>query len=128
MSDEQTTIPGEVDRIRDIIFGSQMRDYQQQFETARLDLERLQEQIDQVNERLVEQDAEQGKKLQALRRETRQAADSLRDELRQTNGQLANDKVDRVALGELFVQLGQHLTGGGTLTELLEGLVEAEQD
>jgi hypothetical protein len=128
MSDEQTTIPGEVERIRDIIFGSQMRDYQQRFETVRRDLERLQEQIDLVNERLVGHDAEHGKKVQALRRETRQAADSLRDELRQTASQLANDKVDRAALGELFVQLGTHLTGGGSLKELLEGLVETEQD
>ena len=112
----------EVDRIRDIIFGSQMRDYEQRFEIFQRDLDRLQQELDRLTEQLTDQDSDQGKKLQALRKEMRQADDGLRDELRQTAQKLTTDKVDRVALGELFVELGSHLKTGGSLTDLLKSL------
>ena len=69
----------EVERIRDIIFGTQMRDYDQQFQTMQRDLERLEQEIDRLNEQLVDQDDAHGKKLQSLRREMRKADDSLRE-------------------------------------------------
>jgi DNA repair ATPase RecN len=116
----------EVERIRDIIFGPQMRDYDQRFQTVLRDLDRLQEEIDQLTEQLSEQDRDKTKKLQTLRRDMRKADDDLRAELRQTAQALTNDKVDRLALGELFIQVGTHLKGGGSLNELLKGLVATE--
>jgi predicted nucleic acid-binding Zn-ribbon protein len=124
MTDEQANAMSqveaaqEVDRIRDIIFGPQMRDYEQRFQTIQRDLDRLQQEID----RLTEEDSSQGKKLQNLRREMRQADEDLRDELRQTAQNLMTDKVDRVALGELFIELGTHLKTGGSLADVLESL------
>lgn len=118
----------EVDRIRDIIFGSQMRDYDQTFEAVRRDLERLQGEIDRLTEQLAEQDNQQSKKLQTLRREMRQADDGLRDELRQTAQQLATDKVDRAVLGEWFIELGTQLKTGGSLADLLKGLEGKEAE
>jgi chromosome segregation ATPase len=118
----------EVDRIRDIIFGPQMRNYEQQFQAVERDLERLQQEIDRLTEQLADQDSSQTKKLQNLRREMRQADDGLRDELRQTAQKLTNDKVDRVALGELFIELGTHLKTGGSLADVLKGLGEKAQD
>ena len=112
----------EVDRIRDIIFGPQMRDYEQRFQIIQRDLDRLQQEIDRLGEQLTEQDSSQGKKLQNLRREMRQADEDLRDELRQTAQNLMTDKVDRVALGELFIELGTHLKTGGSLADVLESL------
>lgn len=134
MADEQadTTSPvesaQEVDRIRDIIFGPQMRGYEQQFEAVQRDLERLQQEIDRLAERLADQDSSQTKKLQDLRREMRRADDDLRDELRQTAQRLTTEKVDRVALGELFVEFGTHLKTGGSLADVLKGLGEKAQD
>ena len=134
MSDEQANAmpqaesAQEVDRIRDIIFGSQMRDYSQQFQAVQRDLERLQQEVDRLTEQLAEQDRGQGKKLQNLRREMRRADDGLRDELRQTAQKLTSDKVDRVALGELFIELGTHLKTGASLADLLKDLGEKEQD
>jgi len=128
MSDEQVQAtspmeaPQEVDRIRDIIFGPQMRSYEQQFQNVQRDLERLQQELDRLTEKLADQNSDQGKKLQALRRELRQADDDLRDELRQTAQKLSIDKVDRMALGELFIELGTHLKTGGSLADLLKGL------
>jgi hypothetical protein len=132
MSDEQVHATPrmdpsqEVDRIRDIIFGSQMRDYEQRFQNAQRDLDRLQQEIDRLTEQLTDQDNNQGKKLQALRREMRQADDDLRDELRQTANTLTNDKVDRVVLGDLFTELGAHLKSGGSLADLLMNVTQAE--
>jgi predicted nucleic acid-binding Zn-ribbon protein len=133
MTDEQAQTASqvesvqEVDRIRDIIFGTQMRDYEQRFQTARRDLERLGQEIDRLTERLADQDTSQTKKLQDLRQEVRRADDDLRDELRQTTQALAAEKVDRVALGELFIELGTHLKTGGSLADLLKGLGEKRQ-
>jgi len=133
MADEQTEITSqtesvqEVDRIRDIIFGPQMRDYQQRFQMFQRDLERLQQEIDRLTEQLADQDSSQSKKLQDLRREMRKADNGLRDELRETAQRLTVEKVDRVALGDLFIELGTHLKTGGSLTELLKSLEEQEQ-
>ena len=100
MSDEQLQATSQdVDRIRDIIFGSQMRDYQQRFEGYQRDLARLQQEIAQLSEQLAEQDSTQTKKVQSLRREMRQADDDQRVELRETAQRLTVDKVERVDLG-----------------------------
>ena len=125
MSDEHLQASSQdVERIRDIIFGTQMRDYQQLFEALQRDVARLQQEIDQLNERLAEQDSNQGKKIQALRRDTRQADDELRSELRETAQKLATDKVERADLGRLFLEIGTHLTEGRSIDDLLQSLVE----
>jgi predicted nucleic acid-binding Zn-ribbon protein len=129
MSDEQLQATSQdVERIRDIIFGTQMRDYQQRFEAYQRDLARLQKEIEQLNEQLTEQDSAQGKKVQALRREMRQADDDLRAELRETANRLTADKVERVDLGRLFLEIGNRLTEGRSIGDLLKSLVEGEQD
>jgi predicted RNase H-like nuclease (RuvC/YqgF family) len=128
MSDEHLQASSQdVERIRDIIFGTQMRDYQQLFEALQRDVARLQQEIDQLNEQLAEQDSNQGKKIQALRRDTRQADDELRSELRETAQKLATDKVERADLGRLFLEIGTHLTEGQSVGDLLKNLIEGEQ-
>jgi hypothetical protein len=114
--------PKDVERVRDIIFGPQMRDYDQRFHTIQRDIERLRQELELLNEQMGELDREQGKRVQTLRRESRQSDDDLRTELRQTAQKLQVEKVDRMALGELFVELGNHLKTGGLLTDML-GLV-----
>lgn len=112
----------DVERIRDIIFGPQIRDYESRFQTVQRDLDRLQQEIDRLAGQLTDQGGDQNKKLQGLRQEMRQADDNIRDELRQTSQRLTDEKVDRLALGELFIELGNHLKNGGSLAELLKGL------
>ncbi len=129
MTEQATSGAGtaqEVERIRDIIFGPQMRDYEQRFQAVQRDLSRLQQELDRLANQLSEQDREQGKKLQSLRGEMRQADDDLRDELRQKAQQLMTDKVDRIALGDLFIELGTHLKAGGALADLLQVLGASE--
>jgi predicted nucleic acid-binding Zn-ribbon protein len=131
MTEEQavssTGAPQEVDRIRDIIFGSQMRDYDKRFQTVQRDLNRLQQELDRLSDQLSEQDQEQSKKLQSLRSEMRQADDDLRDELRQAVDQLTTDKTDRIVLGDMLVEMGQRLKTCGSLSDLLGQLTEGEE-
>jgi predicted nucleic acid-binding Zn-ribbon protein len=112
----------DVNRIREIIFGAQMRAYEQRFQAQQRDLERLQQQLDQLAEQGEQRDSNQTNKTHDLRNEMRQANDTLREELRAIAQALTNDKVDRVALAEMFVQLASHLKDGGSLGELLQGL------
>lgn len=129
MSDDQLQAGSQdVERIRDIIFGSQMRDYQQRFEAFQRDLARLQQHLDHLTEQVAEQDSSQGKKVQALRQEMRQADDDLRSELREAARRLTADKVEKVELGRLFLEIGTHLSEGRSIGDLLKVLVEKEQD
>lgn len=202
VDNEQATGPESVDRIRDIVFGPKMRDYEQRFDALTRDLGRLQQEIDRLDEQLAAKDAAQGRNLQTLRQELRQAdgelktalkadasrlgtqlaeqgaaqntaaqtlrqellqadtdlqaalkaeidqlsgqltdhvatqetnlqnlrqelrkADAdLRDELRRIAQRLTDDKTDRVLLGDLFIELGNHVKTGGSLADLLQGL------
>lgn len=200
---EQSALQGEsVERIRDIIFGPKMRDYEQRFDALVRDVGRLQEELDRLAEQATAKDAVQSKNLQALRQELRQAdgelrtdlkaeavrlttqmaeqhavhtaalngarqelhladdnlqaafkadieqvncaqadheaaqkttlqslrqelrkADAdIREELRQVMQRLTDEKTDRSTLGELFVELGNHIKSGGNLADLLQGL------
>jgi septal ring factor EnvC (AmiA/AmiB activator) len=128
MSDDKAQVPPgtetveEVGRIRDILFGQQMRDYQQRFDALRRDLDRQQGELDRLREQLAEQDADQGKKLGAQRQETRAAEEALRSELRETAALLSDQKADRTVLAEFFLQLGAILKNGGQTDGLLKSL------
>jgi len=118
----------EVGRIRDILFGHQMRDYQQRFDALRRDLERLQGELDRLRQQLADQDADQGKKLGSLRQEARDADEALRGELRETAAQLSDQKTDRAVLAELLIQLGADLKGGRSFDGILKSLGESSED
>ena len=80
---DTTAFQGEsVERIRDIIFGPKMRDYEQRFDALGRDLARLQADLDNLAEQLTARDANQTKNLQAARQELRQANGDLRNELK----------------------------------------------
>ena len=125
-SSEETS--QEVDRIREIIFGSQMRTYEGNFQSVQRDLERLQQEIDRLNEKLVEQEKSHADRLQANERELRKANDNLRNELRATAQKLTDEKVDRQALANLLIELGGHLKTGGSLADTFKGLLEVKED
>jgi hypothetical protein len=78
--------------------------------------------IEQVNCAIADHEAAQKTTLQSLRQELRKADADLREELRQVMQRLTDDKTDRSTLGELFVELGNHIKSGGNLADLLQGL------
>ena len=113
-----------VNRIRDIVFGPQMREYEQRFQQIKNDLERMQQEMERLSDKLIDQDAEQLKKLQALQQDMRKSDDTLRNELRESSQKLTDEKVDRVTLAELFIELGNNIKSGGSLTDLTGMLVQ----
>ena len=112
----------DVERIREIIFGSQMRDYEQRFRLLQRDLEGLQGELEALREQVSAQGKEQDKKLQALRDDTRQSDDDLRAEMREAVDRLTMAKVDRSMLGDLLIELGDRLKQDSALGSLLETL------
>jgi hypothetical protein len=84
-----------VDRIRDIIFGPKMRDYEQRFDAILRDLDRLQQELDHLGDQLTAKDAVQGKNLQALRQELRQADTEVRNELKAESGRLQGQQAEQ---------------------------------
>lgn len=117
----------EVDRIRDIIFGSQMRAYEGNFQTIQRDLDRLLQEIERLNEKLSEQEKSYTHKVQTLERETRKADDGLRTEMRETAQKLSDEKVDRQALGDLFIELGNQLKSSGSIAGALEQMLKSKE-
>jgi hypothetical protein len=113
MPDSQGAGQGEsVDRIRDIIFGPKMRDYEQRFEALVRDLGRLQGEIDHLGEQLTSKDAAQTKAVQGLRQELRQADGELRSETKGELARLASQMAEQNAaqttsLGNLRQELNQ---------------------
>lgn len=81
--------------------------------------------IEQVNCNMSDHETAQKTSLQSLRQEFRKADGDLREELRQVMQRLTDDKTDRSTLGELFVELGNHIKSGGNLADLLQGLDQA---
>ncbi len=78
--------------------------------------------VEQVNCAMADHETAQKTALQSLRQEFRKADADLREELRQVMQRLTDDKTDRSTLGELFVELGNHIKSGGNLADLLQGL------
>ncbi len=139
-----------VNRVRDLIFGQEMRNYEQKFEHLTRDVVRLQNELNQLTTQLSDQDSrlaqqirEQDERLttqlhtqekaqsqrlqevegqftrqlqasdqkhaqneQELRQELRAMEDGLRTDLRAAVQQLADQKVDRLSLGDMFIELG----------------------
>ena len=112
----------DVGRIREIIFGSQMRDYEQHFRQLERDLANLQAELEALREQTGKQDTEQTKKLQALRDDTRRSDDDLRAEMREAVDRLTMDKVDRSTLGDLLIEMGNRLKEDSALGSMLETL------
>lgn len=82
----------------------------------------LKAELEQLGSTLTDHETTQKDALQSLRQELRKADTDLRDELREVMQRLTEDKTDRSALGELFIELGHHVKGGGSLSDLLQGL------
>jgi paraquat-inducible protein B len=113
-----------INRIRDIVFGPQMRDYEQRFQQVKHDLVRVQQEVERLTEKLIDQDADHLKKMQAMHQDMRRGEENLRGELREAAQRLTDEKVDRTILGELLIELGNNLKSGRSITDMLDLLVK----
>jgi len=116
----------EIERIRELVVGPQLRQSEQKLGSVQKDIERLQREIHQLGSQLNEQNMNLGERLQQLRQDLQESVGEVRDEVRQVSAGLEQDKVDRQMLGDLFIELGNHIKEGGTISDVLHNLFEIE--
>lgn len=121
------TSPQDLERIREILFGSVIREHETRFVTLQRDLERLQKALDRTNEQLAAQDSAQNKKLLEARQDFQASNDELRAEMRAEVDRLSNEKVDREQLGNLLIEMGNQIKGTGVLSSLLGDLLPTNE-
>lgn len=121
----------EVDRIRDIIFGSQMRGYEQQFKRVAGQLEQLNRQLEELRAALDRQKQEQGTRTETLQQDVLGRHDALErtltQQIKQAEDKASKQGADLTAhLRDLAADLrkqGQELRG-----EYTSALEELEDD
>jgi len=82
----------------------------------------LKNELDGLNAQMAEHESSQKTTLQNLRQELRKANSDLREELRLLSQRLTDEKTDRAMLGDLFIELGNHVKTGGSLADMLNSL------
>lgn len=122
---------GDLQRVRDILFGSQVREIEQRMQTLEDDVkskldsarEELQKQSDELEEKLVERadslkkemDAEKEERNKALDEAvetTRKSVEELEKRFTKLTDQMEEEKADRAELSKLFRHLATELGGG----------------
>ena len=126
-SKNPATSPQDMERVREILFGGVILDYDARFATQQRDLERLQRALEKTNEQLAAQDSAQNKKLQEARQDFQTAIDDLRAETRSALDRLSAEKVDREQLGNLLIEMGNQIKGTGILSSMLDGLLQTDE-
>jgi hypothetical protein len=99
----------EVDRIREIIFGPQMHDYEQRFEAILGEVKRLQDAVERLAGQVSELDSSGDKKMQSLHRDLQKSAQELRQDVDQKAQSLNSQKVARAELAQMLINLGTQL-------------------
>lgn len=160
-----------INRIRDLIFGPQSRDYEQKFERQRQEISRVTQELNRTQEmirslektlsaqlktlgeelsakgeeqnkrqtrllseldqRLTEQiqsiDQHYRSEVERLSEALQQSEESLAAEMRTTTERLHNQKADRVALGDLLMNIGETLKSHDS-AEVVNGLLQELAD
>lgn len=151
---QETQTVAEVDRIRDIIFGPQMRNYEQQFKRLASQVDRLGKQLEDLTSAFEQQTSqsqsetrqalddfrqEQSSRLDQqvteLRAETRKLANDmrkqgtdLRDEIMEAIHALEDGKTNRLDLSDLLIEMGTRLKQQMGLADLLGQLEDVTKD
>ncbi len=124
---KSATSPQDLERVREILFGGVIRDHDTRFATLQRDLERLQKALDRTNEELANRDSAHSQKLQEARQAFQTENDEIRAELRSSVERLSSAKVDKEQLGNLFIEMGNQIKGNGTISAVLDGLLQASE-
>ncbi len=128
-TDRSTVIPtqsDEIARVRDILFGSNMREYERRFRTIEDELARHKQSLDELWQRLDALEGQVEENRRQVLAELRKQIDQLYDRLQARIGQLEEDTVAKVTLGDLLIEMGSRMKGG-SVTESLEGLLEQHE-
>ncbi len=114
----------EADRIREIIFGGQMQEYERRFTDLQREMERVLTDLRQVQDGISDFEKGQTKRIETLERETRQTDDELRREVDRLGAQEAmmQQLLTQVRQQEILAQTSQENT-----SELRKAVGQQEQ-
>ncbi len=124
-----TTSPTQADeiaRVRDILFGSHMREYERRFRNIEDELQRQKERLDELWERVDALEAKVEQNHRHVLQELRKQVDQLYTRLQKRMDELEEITVAEEALGDLLIELGSRLKGGA-VTESLQELFEQHE-
>ena len=115
----------EADRLREIIFGAQMEDYERRFSDLQREMDRVLDDLRQVQDSVSDFEKTQTKRIEALEREIRRDNDELRREVERLRAMDAR-------LQQLLTQVRQQEMLSGRLLddtgELTKTLTQQERD
>jgi hypothetical protein len=107
--DQITSGLEELERVREILFGSMARDQDKRIQQLQNEIARLQQAVTQLNSQLAEQNRQHIDQIGQLRQQAEAANASLRSDMEDALSQLRDDKLDRRMLGALLTSLGSRL-------------------
>ncbi len=110
----------EVDRLRQVIFGEQMEEYERRFADVRREMERILSDMRAVQDSVAEFEKSQTKRIEALERDTRRAHDELRRDVDRLGSR-------ETALQQLVTRVQQQDLQNKATQETLQELRAAQQ-
>ena len=131
-----------LERIRELLFGAQTREYTRRFDALERSLTQVQQQLQQQIQRLDEQlqthqeqmaqqlqmmAQKQAEQVAATDQQLRTTQATVLAELRDASSQLDQAKMDRAALGTLFAELGTTLQATAPASSITDWLTQLEE-
>jgi len=115
----------EVDRLREILFGAQIEEYERRFADLRREVQRIASDVDDIRERLADLEKAMARRLETLELDTRKLADDLR---RESDRQRSRETL----LQQIATQVRQHDDSikmtGETLSDLRKSYTSHEAE
>jgi len=115
----------EVDRLREILFGAQIEEYERRFADLRREMERILSDLRAVRDGVGEFEKTQTRQVETLERETHRAIDELRREVERLG---AREAVLQQLLTQMRQQEGTNQTLSENIARLRETLASQERD
>ena len=119
MADEKHSV-NDLVQIRELIFGEKIREYERRFSALEEKLAEFQASLNSQNEKMENLKADLQQNTKETNAQISEAIESLRKELLQKIEELANDKTDRLQIGNYLIELGMRLKGENVMDQLLE--------
>ena len=119
MAEEKHSV-NDLVQIRELIFGEKIREYERRFSTLEEKLAEFQASLNSQNEKMENLKADLQQNTKETNAQVSEAIESLRKELLKKIEELANDKTDRLQIGNYLIELGMRLKGENVMDQLLE--------
>ncbi|NPA90231.1 MAG: hypothetical protein GXO55_02080 [Chloroflexi bacterium] len=118
-----STQADEISRVRDILFGSYMREYERRFRNLEDELERQKERLEELWQRVDALESKVDTSHREVLAEIRKQLDQLYARLQKRIAQVEEESVDKGILGDLLIEFGSRIKGG-TVTESIQELLK----